>query len=360
MKRKCNISKLLIIFLIPTIFVGCLDKNNQSNKDINIFNSKEALNVAKKYLDFVVVGDLIGANSLCKDDLLEANKNISTGTSKVISYAQENFIESGNSAYGIFNVIRSSDSEPKCDLDSFSIKVNQIGKEYKISEIKAVNKGQVYVKNNNLRMIGEDGGKSDLVVKLTDMPKDIYPRENKIMLYKEPSPNKAFGIVALSYKGEKIAISTLGEDSVFISVAYIENSKQTVGSSGSSTSNNAEAEQSLEGLLEKPIAKKVVPLDILRNISVNNFIFTQEEEELIIEFTNESSVNRIKLYKTDDGTPIDLGLDDIFDNAKYNIKVIALDKNKVFIKVDKANNNEDDSLLGEYKIDMEKLKITKI
>ncbi|MBX7280434.1 hypothetical protein [Clostridium chauvoei] len=362
MNKKMNISKLLIVFFTAIILFGCVDKNNNQDVEADIFNTTKASDIAKEYLDFISIGDLNGANKLCKQELLEANKNIGVGTSRIISYAQENLIESGMSAYVVFNVVRSSDSEPKCDLDNFSIKIEKSGEDYKISEVKAINKGQVFVKNNTLRMIGEDGGKSDLIVKLSDMPRDIYPRDNKVMLYKEPSPNQAFDIVALSYTGKKVAISTTGDNSQFVSIGYIENSKQTASGSGSTTSNNSQLEQSLEGILEKPIAKKVVPVDVLKDCSINDFIFSQEEEELIIEYTSNLSVNRIKVYKSDDGTPVDFGIDDKFPEDKYNIKVVGLDKNKIFIKVEAANKSEniDKEILGKYEVDTEKSNINKL
>ena len=39
---------------------------------------------------------------------------------------------------------------------------------------------ELYIKNNSLRIIGEKGGKSSLVISLNNIPKDTYLKDNKI------------------------------------------------------------------------------------------------------------------------------------------------------------------------------------
>ena len=60
---------------------------------------------------------------------------------------------------------------------------------------------ELYIKNNAIRIIGDKGGKSSLVISLNNIPKDTYLSKNKMMLYKEKVPNNNFGKVINSYLG---------------------------------------------------------------------------------------------------------------------------------------------------------------
>ncbi|MEG0856459.1 MAG: hypothetical protein RSG52_08265 [Terrisporobacter sp.] len=360
MKDKKVIINILLIALIISIFTGCKSFDNDKPK-VNIFNTTEAMDVAKSYLENISKGELTKANDLCIEELLNDNKVISTGTSKIVAYNVDQLIETSNSVYVVFNVLRSSNSEPKCDLDSFAINVGKIKEDYKITEVKAVNKQQIFVKDNGLRVIEDGGGDSKLIVNLSSMPKDVYPRENEVMLYKEPTPRDAFGTISLSYTGQKIAISTVKKDDVFISIGYLDESTPVQGSAEGQNSNEAGASEELQNLLEKPIAKKVVSVDILKDVKIQNFIFSQEEDDLIVEYAEKSGVKRIKLYKTEDGTLVKSGIDEMFPSNKYNVVLDGLDKNAIYINVSQVEGRKDidNSILGTYKLDLESLEISK-
>ena len=359
MKIKRLLLNIFYISAIALIFNGC--KSDNKNIHVNIFNPTDAMNVAKEYLENVSKGDMSKANELCIEDLLNKNKIVSIGNSRIVAYNVDKLVESANSVYVVFNVLRSSDSEPKCDLDSFSIKVDKLKDEYKITEVKAANKKQVFVKNSSLRLIDEEAGESQLIVSLNSMPKDVYPRENKVMLHKKEVPVDSFGKISLSYTGQKIAISTVGNGNVFVAIGYLDESKPVQGSSEGQTSNEASKSEELENLLEKPIAKKVVPVDLLTDSKVENFIFSQEEDDLIVEYTEKSSVKRLKIYKTESGELVETQIDSMFPIEKYNVVLDSLDKNAIYINVSAIEGKDDinKDLLGSYKLDLEKLDMIK-
>lgn len=363
MKIKRNIIKVTVALTLSFLLIGCNNNEEKENVTINLFNPKKAIDVAENYLESIINDDLSNANSLCTEELLNNNKQINVGTSKVIAYAPENLIESGNSAYTIFNVIRSSNEDPKCDLDSFAIKVEKENDDvYKISEVKSINKKQVFVRNNGLRIIDEDGGESDLIVNLSNLPKDVYKRDNEIMIYKEKAPTKQFGTVALSYSGKKIAMCTSDENRIFISIANIEKAQQASGSTGGPSSvGGGESSQSLEDLLDKPIAQKVVSVDILDNCKIQKFIFSREEQQLIVEYKDKDNISRMKIYSTDDGSLVKLKLEEKFPKDMYNINFKRLDKKTIYINVSNGKDkNVTNEVTGDYKIDIEKLDIEKI
>lgn len=360
MRFKKVVINILLIVTTVILLKGC-NLLSGDKVNINIFNSKEAMDVAKDYLENMSKGEIAAANELCVEELIVSNKDISLGTSKIVAYNVGSLIEKANSVYVVFNVLRSSDSEPKCDLDSFAINVAKVSEEYKITEVKAVNKKQIFVKNNGLRVIDEDGGNSQLIVNLQNMPKDVYLRENEVMLYKEVTPRDAFGMISLSYTGQKIAISTVGENNVLIAIGYLDESKAVQGSTEGQTSNEAGQSEQLQDLLEKPVAKKIVTVDLLKDIKIQNFIFSQEEDDLIVEYIEKSGVKRIKLYKTADGKLVKTIIDEMFPVDKYNVVLNSLDKNAIYINVLEVEGGKDidKQLLGTYKLDLETLEVTK-
>lgn len=364
-KRILSLSFLLLFLLM--MFSAC-SKTQAKSEEIDIFSLKKAFDLADEFLGLIKNSDIEEANKLCTEKLLTSNKNISTGTSEVIAYAPDNVIESAKSAFITFNVIRNSSAEPKCDLDNYAIKVIKEDGNYKIDEIKAINLKQVFVKNKSLRIIGEDGGQSDLIISLNNIPKDAYLKENELMLYKEKVPVDNFGPVSLGYKGNKIAISTISENRAFISIAYIEESKEAQGMSsqgdqgGNSNQEGRNETSDLEELLNKPIAKKVIPVDMYNGVKIDNLVFTHEERYLITEYTNTNLVKRIKVYNSASGDLIQLNLDEMFDEDKYNIELMDFKKDEFNINVTSKENVKDvnQEVIGEYKVDIEEKEIKKI
>lgn len=362
MKKRNLFKCCLLVIMSFYLLSACTKKENNEKANIDLFNPKEAVKVAENYLNYVKDNNIEEANKLCTEQLISKNKEISTGTSRIIAYAPDNMIESSGSAYVIYNVIRNSASEPKCDLDNYAIKVLKIDDQYKIDEVKSMNKKQVFVRNKSLRMIGEDGGKSDLILTLNNLPKDVYLSENKIMLYKEKAPSEAFGPVSLGYKGQKVAISTIGNNKTFLSIAYIEESKATQGEANESNPNKeGSTEVNLEDALDKPIAKKVIPLDLLINIKIDNLVFTKEEGFLIVEYLNSNSVRRIKVYNGENGELVDIEFDKEFPVDTYNISLIKFDKEDFKISVGGKLGAKDINAekLGEYDVSIEGKEIKK-
>lgn len=368
MKLKKKILSLTSLLLFSLMLFSACTKSKDEAEDIDIFSPKKSYEVADKYLELIKNNNIEEANKLCTENLISNNKEISTGTSRIIAYAPDNLIESSKSAFITFNVIRNSSSEPKCDLDNYAIKVIKDGDEYKIDEIKAMNLKQVFVRDKSLRMISEDGGKSDLIISLNNIPKDIYLKENELMLYKEKVPAENFGPVSLGYKGKKIAISTTSGNRVFISIAYIEESEEAQGPAtqgeegGNTQQQGGNVETSLEGLMDKPIAKKVIPLDMIDGVKLDNLVFTQEERYLIAEYIDSNVVKRMKVYNSATGDLIPLNFDEMFPKDKYNVELLEFEKDKFKINVSAKEGitDVDTEVVGEYKVDIEKEEIKKI
>lgn len=358
-----SIKRILSIILLLTvsILIGCSKINKDNEVAIDLFDVFKGRDLATNYLINIRNGDIEKAKESCLEELVNNNINLSEGISDLAGFQLDKTIASSEFAYYIFNVIRDSNIEPKSDLESYTIKVNRNGDNYRISEIKAKSQRELYIKNNSLRIIGEKGGKSSLVISLNNIPKDTYLRENKIMLYKEKVPNNNFGKVVLGFTGQKIAISTIDDKNAFICIAYIDNTLMQNGTDDISSSTASQGNQisELQEALEKPIISKVVPVDLLNNVQIENFIFSKEDNDIAVNYKNQSGIERLNIYKADDGSKIDAKLEDIFNVNIYNVKAEYFDGHKLIINVYKSDGTIDNTT-GEYSFNMKNEEMIKL
>lgn len=361
---KIRKSLLTVIILIILTLTSCSKIENKNDVVINLFDMQRANNIAKDYLNNIISGDFNAASNLLSEDLLKSNNNISEGVSKIISFKSDESIEGNNYGYFIYNIVRSSEVEPKSDLENITFKVKKQNNEYKIDEIKSKSEKEIYTNGTGLRVIGEDGGKSSLIVTLNNLPKDAYLRDNKIMLYKDIVPKDEFGKICLSFTGKRIAITTTNNKDSYICIAYIDEalmaSAQPGGQSGGSGANiDTSNIDTLEDVLEKPIAQKIVDVDLLKDSKIDKLVFSEKEDLLQVTYNNKYNKDRIRIYKGDDGSLVQTELDSMFPEDKYNLTNGKFDEEVFKFKVT-TFEGEEDELSGEYILDLRNLEINKL
>lgn len=350
-----NIKVILstILILIINLFVGCSNINEKKEEKLDLFDVFKGKDLAINYLINIRNGDISSAVNNCESEILESNINLSEGVSNITGFQLNRAIANSQFAYYIFNVIRDSNIEPKSDLEEYIIKVNRNDDNYIISDIKSKSQRELYIKNNAIRIIGEKGGKSSLVISLNNIPKDTYLRENKIMLYKEKVPNNSFGRVVLGFTGKKIAISAIDDKNSYICIAYIDDTLMKSGSDIVDLNNNSSLalSEGLQEALEKPVTSKVVSVDLLNNCKIDDFIFSKEDDNLAVNYKNEKGLNRLNIYKAEDGEAINTKFKDIFNEYIYNIKADYFVDNKVIFDVFKSDQSIDE-MTGKYSLDL--------
>lgn len=350
-----NIKVILstILILIINLFVGCSNINEKKEEKLDLFDVFKGKDLAINYLINIRNGDISSAVNNCESEILESNINLSEGVSNITGFQLNRAIANSQFAYYIFNVIRDSNIEPKSDLEEYIIKVNRNDDNYIISDIKSKSQRELYIKNNAIRIIGEKGGKSSLVISLNNIPKDTYLRENKIMLYKEKVPNNSFGKVVLGFTGKKIAISAIDDKNSYICIAYIDDTLMKSGSDIVDLNNNSSSalSEGLQEALEKPVTSKVVSVDLLNNCKIDDFIFSKEDDNLAVNYKNEKGLNRLNIYKAEDGEAINTKFKDIFNEYIYNIKAEYFIDNKVIFDVFKSDQSIDE-MTGKYSLDL--------
>lgn len=350
-----NIKVILstILILIINLFVGCSNINEKKEEKLDLFDVFKGKDLAINYLINIRNGDISSAVNNCESEILESNINLSEGVSNITGFQLNRAIANSQFAYYIFNVIRDSNIELKSDLEEYIIKVNRNDDNYIISDIKSKSQRELYIKNNAIRIIGEKGGKSSLVISLNNIPKDTYLRENKIMLYKEKVPNNSFGKVVLGFTGKKIAISAIDDKNSYICIAYIDDTLMKSGSDIVDLNNNSSValSEGLQEALEKPVTSKVVSVDLLNNCKIDDFIFSKEDDNLAVNYKNEKGLNRLNIYKAEDGEAINTKFKDIFNEYVYNIKAEYFVDNKVIFDVFKSDQSIDE-MTGKYSLDL--------
>ena len=350
-----NIKVILstILILIINLFVGCSNINEKKEEKLDLFDVFKGKDLAINYLINIRNGDISSAVNNCESEILESNINLSEGVSNITGFQLNRAIANSQFAYYIFNVIRDSNIEPKSDLEEYIIKVNRNDDNYIISDIKSKSQRELYIKNNAIRIIGEKGGKSSLVISLNNIPKDTYLRQNKIMLYKEKVPNNSFGKVVLGFTGKKIAISAIDDKNSYICIAYIDDTLMKSGSDIVDLNNNSSValSEGLQEALEKPVTSKVVSVDLLNNCKIDDFIFSKEDDNLAVNYKNEKGLNRLNIYKAEDGEAINTKFKDIFNEYIYNIKAEYFVDNKVIFDVFKSDQSIDE-MTGKYSLDL--------
>lgn len=358
-KKVLKVVKMICVSIILT---GCSTKKAESGVEVKLFDMNKGREIIEGYFGNIREGNINKANNLCVDELLSNTKDLTEGVSEITSFSEHETIEGNKSGYFIFNVIRSSIIEPKSDLEVYTIKVENSDKDYKITDIKSKADKTVYVKNNTLRIIGEDGGKSNLVISLNNIPQDTYLSDNKIMLYKEKVPREGFGKIGIGFEGKKIAISTEGDNNSYICIAYIDDTLMKGGGYSDPDKTKEGSESSSEQSLEKPVINKLVSLDLLKNSQVNDFMFSKEDENVAVNYKNNKGINRVKIYKTEDGTIVDVKIDEVFSEEKYNIWAEHFTEDELRFKSSlvKGATDYDKDLVGDFIINLKTLELSKI
>ena len=83
----------------------------------------------------------------------------------------------------------------------------------------------------------------------------------------------------------------------------------------------------------------------------DDFIFSKEDDNLAVNYKNEKGLNRLNIYKAEDGEAINTKFKDIFNEYIYNIKADYFVDNKVIFDVFKSDQSIDE-MTGKYSLDL--------
>ena len=349
----------LLLILIMFFGAGCNGKN--SDIKANIFDIDEAVKISDSYMKELSLCNMSETKKLTDDKIRDDREFEKLKENKISGYIRKSITESTNHAYINYEVIRGNDEKLRSDLDTISIKVTQKDNNYVIDEIKAKNNKQVYVDKTFLRIRDDKSGKSEVLTRLKDLPREVYPKKQGVILGKEAVPEGQFNKVAIGFEGNKVGMTTTDGKKNFIAIAMVEDSKQTIGSAGgeeSSADSEEDIDKQIDDALEKPIADKIVGYDIIDNSVIEKLVFSSDDGELLVQLRQGEKCSKIKVYKNPTGELLKLDLDKLFPEDKYDCTISRINNDGVFIDVSAITDEREAE--GQYKIDIKAMKVDKL
>ncbi|MBW6411079.1 hypothetical protein [Clostridium weizhouense] len=354
---KKIISKIMILITI-FILIGC-KTNNSSQTEVDVYDSKKAITVANEYLIILQEGDLEKAKELCTDEFFSIQRQSNLGNFKIQSFKVDKTVDSGNKLSIIFDIIRGNDNGSNSSLDKYNVNVIKEGDDYKVNDLKTEEVAEVYSINNQLRMKKSSEGESKLLLKLSDIPKEVYNKESGA-LEELKVPNKNFSCAALGYNQDKVTyVTTDGKDN-FIGILYVKE-KDSVATIGSNDADKSQNQDNTNGILEKSQTEKMSNCGVLRNCKIDSVVFNSLEDKLLVSYSENGKGIGLKIFDTESGERSPLNVEDKFPIDKYNIKVMYTSEEEVTIKVTLVEGigkvRDDES--GIYNINIQKATINK-
>ena len=367
MKKK----RLFILFMIFILcMVGCKAKDDNNNNVQERFNVQIAKEIAIEYMERLKANDIDGANSISTPELKASNKIKKLTSMPIMAFQTANINETGNSAYISFYCTRTNGNLSDANLDLVNIKIVKGNEEYIISDVTSENISEIYHEKDELRLITKGEGSSQLILRLKDLPLQLYPKGQKPVINKVKVPKDDYSVIGMSYTGSNIAVSTTDGKNSFVGVAIIEeanvessarvlDSKLAQDQGGGGSGGSPLDEDTLKKALEK---QQISGYDVLEDSKIKTLMFNEEEGVLIVQYTKGDSKSLgIKIYSNPDGDLFPIEFEKLFPMDKYNIEYVKSTKNDLVINVtamDKKNISQE--VLGSYKIDLVQKTIEKM
>lgn len=319
------------ILLVLNIFFISSCSNSEVTRNEYLFRIDEATDFGKEYI-----------KNLAEDE----SKNIQ-------AYLLKEVTEGSNYVVLTYRIVRNDTNNINSSLDEFKLKVSKNDEDYFVSELKSDNVSEVYLDKNSLRIINKDTGLSELLIRLKDMPREVYPQDSNIMINKENVKNEEYEKLAIDEEGKKIGSITKVKDKHFICLIQAEDTKETVGEVNNDTneaSDNISDFQNFNEISEMPIASKITAYDLISSNKIEKLIFSSDGNYLLLQ-SNENNKSRLHIYKNPNGEKLDFNLDEVFPKDKYSINIKLVNEDGVFIS---AKDSNSDNI---YRLDLKNKKI---
>lgn len=354
---KKNVLWSLIIFNM-FIFSSCSGNGKVVEKNDNGFDIKAATNIIDNYMGLLISEDYQGAERLYSKDLVKKSIIDSTTAMNVRGYNIEETSEIGKLGSFKIKVSRVDTSKSSATLETYSIKVEKSGNDYKISEIKSEMEKEAFVQGGGLRLRDKENVKTNLILDMAGMPQYVYSKDDGGVAFKLETPLNNFGNIAFSYKGDSLGVTSYGKD-VFAGVVKIDEalaaqgteSKSGSGSDGGSSSGGGNSSLMAK---EKPIGKGIVTLDYLKNSKVDFMVFSQDEKFVMLQYTKLGAWNCIRIYESYNGEMIPFKFEEKYAMDKVNIKYSSFGKDVLNYEVIPKSNagKEENQLNGKWQLSL--------
>ena len=247
------------------MLVSC---GEDEKENIDFFDIHKAKDIGSTFMENMAYGTIEDVGSLCSDKVKTSKEYNELIDNKIGAYKVEKTIEGADYTYIDYIAIRKDNENLRADLDNLSIKIIKKDETYLVDEIKAKSNKEIYVDNNILRMRNEETGENNILLKLKDLPKEMYSKGSDVIVNKKSINNKEFSRIALSFSGDKVGIASTDGENIALLLAEVKEEKDTLGqnnSDGNEETNINDIEKNIEDALEAPIVKKLIEYDLKYN-----------------------------------------------------------------------------------------------
>jgi len=370
---RINIKKLFIyifLILLSLSLTACGNKNEEKPKaQENEFEIKVAQNVVDLYMKALMKDDVEGARKLLTKELSLKTKDEGKSDLKVKGYSIDETSEIGKSGFFKVKVTRMNLTKPIADLDDCSIKVIMEGSDYKINDVKNEVEKEAFYENYTLRLRSKDNVKTNLLIDSSSFPQYIFSKDDKGNLTKLPVPRSSYSVMNFGYSGEKIAISTFDKDS-FLGLIKIDESMTTEGGSTGGAGDQSQDDQGKGGEKgggiaigrEKPIGKKMAPLDLIKDSKIDFMTFSNGEKFIIAQYNKTNAGRCLRVYNTDSGDLIKVNFENEYAYGKVEIVFSSSDKELLNFDVIQRDMKDKTAAeqAGKYQLDLKGFKIKRL
>lgn len=349
MKKKVS---FLIALLLIFSCIGCEGRNKNTN--ISFFELNKASDVADNYIKDICLGNMEKANEVVDNKLKNISEFDKINQNKIRGFKLDAIEEGVEHAFFKYLVCRGKDDDSRVDLDTIAIKVAKKQEDYVVESIQAQNVSQVYKEEDLLRIKNSEIGKSEVLIRKQDLPKDVYPKKSEVVLNKESIITEQFDKLAIGFGGNMVGLTSKGQGKTLIALATVKQQNATI----TKEQNNEGIDIAIEDALEKPIVNTLTDYDILDGYEVERILFSSDDTEMIVQAKGGNGASKIRIYRNPTGELLKYNFQTIFPEDKFTVSIKMLNKEGVFINVESLEGtNEAD---GEYKIDLKEQKINKM
>lgn len=345
---------MLCLILIFTLG-GC--KGFKGEVTAESFDIEGATDIGREYMQNLALGNIDKANSYFRDKNISEEEAVKMEKNKINSYKLDKVDEGANYAYFNYIVLRENKTDLRADLDGIVLKIMKEDDKYLIDEIITSSIKQVYKEKDTLRIRDEESGKSNLLLRMRDLPGEVYPKNEEVTLSKETVPESEFNKISIGFNGNRVAITLTDGNNTFIVMALTKEVEAAAGEVEGEKNNEGDMEEDLDEILEKPIAESIVGYDFLQGEEVEKILFSKDDGELILQGKQEGMGNRVKIYKNPKGELMPLKLDKVFPREEYSLSIISVTEEGTSINVESIGGEKEAE--GIYIVDVKAGKVVR-
>lgn len=368
MRRKIGI---IFLCILTAIFIGCnkfQNKIDESKIKQLTFDDAKGKQVAENYMKYLSQNDFENARSLSKSEFANKIKDFDTKGLNILSFKSGEIYQRGDSSIYQFIITRTKEGETRADLEEYYVTVTKEKDEdkYEVSDVKATTKMEGFASNKRLKMRIDDEVKTKTIIKLSNIPSEMYPKYNKANIVKVQIPKSEFGPMNFTFLGDRVAITSKGDNRTYVAIVEIEESQSTQGIVG-----KGDGAQGSEGMvgpevesedkaLEQIVGKKITSVDVYENVKVKNLVFSKEQGYLAVIYEDRGAT-QFKLYD-EKGDIVDIDFDKLFPAPKYHVLYEDYKEGYILFNVKGVEGAKDirQDVTGKYKMSLKDFKLIKL